>query len=150
MWRVTMGSAHIAAQAAKSPSRCPRILSRLVSITGTSMAGQRNNRTNNIRLATTPWIESEPALWLPTALSHSPPRALQFAHGYRCAEEVPLHAMRDDGRPLRLRKILLPLPIAHGDSPLRRWLVLLPALPRSLQLQGVGHEFSFQLVASGF
>jgi len=39
---------------------------------------------------------------LPTALSFSPPAALQFANGHCYAEEVPLPAMRDDGRPLRL------------------------------------------------
>jgi hypothetical protein len=38
---------------------------------------------------------------LPTELSSSRPAALQFAHGdHHDKPEVPLHAMRDDGRPL--------------------------------------------------
>ena len=37
---------------------------------------------------------------LPTALSSFLPAALQFAHGHHHKPEVPLHAMRDDGRPL--------------------------------------------------
>src|SRR5579862_141640 len=81
---------------------------------------------------------------LPTALSCSLPDAVQFAHGHHDHKpEVPLHAMRDDGRPLRLRKILLPLPIADGSPPVRGWPLLLQALPRSLRLYrfGVGIEF---------
>jgi hypothetical protein len=60
---------------------------------------------------------------------------LQFAHGYHdYQEEIPLHAVRNDGRALRLRKVLLPLPVADGDSPLRGQPVLLQALPGSLRL----------------
>jgi hypothetical protein len=100
------------------------------------------NRGNYIRRA---W-----ALWLPTELSSQPSAALQFAHGYDDGKEVPLHAMRDDGGPLRLRKILLPMPVAHGSPPMRRRLVLLQALPGSLRLQGVRFGFEFELVASSF
>ena len=71
---------------------------------------------------------------LPTELSFPTLSAVQFAYGHHDASKVPLHAMRDDGRALRLRKILLPLPIAGGSPPLRRWLVLLQTVPRSLQL----------------
>jgi len=80
---------------------------------------------------------------LPTALSSSLPAALQFAHGHYHKPEVPLHAMRDDGRPVRLRKVLLPLPIADGSPPVRGWPLLLQALPRSVRLYrfGVGLEF---------
>jgi hypothetical protein len=79
-----------------------------------------------------------------------PPAALQFAYGHpHYKPEVPLHAMRDDGRALRLRKILLPLPIADGSPPLRRRPVLLQALPGSLQLPSVRFGFGSQLLGSG-
>lgn len=56
------------------------------------------------------------------------PSALEFAHGYHRTEEISLPAMRNDRRPLRMRKVLLPLPIADGRPPMRRQLVLLPTL----------------------
>ncbi len=71
---------------------------------------------------------------LPTALSRFAPAGLQFAHDYLSAEEVSLPAMRDDGRSLRLRKVLLPVPIADGSPALRRQFVLLQAMPGSVRL----------------
>jgi len=73
---------------------------------------------------------------LPTALSRTEPSRYSFAHGHHHQVKVPLHAVRDDRRPLRLRKVLLPLPVANGRPPLPGRLVLLPTLPRSLRLYG--------------
>jgi len=63
-----------------------------------------------------------------------PTPALQFAHDHYGAEKVPLPAVRDDRRPVRLWTILLPLPIAHRSPPLRRQPVLLQAVPGGVWL----------------
>jgi len=73
-------------------------------------------------------------LRLPTTLSRLPSAALEFAHGHYYTEKVSLHAMRDDGRSLWLRKILLPVPVLDRDSALWRQFVLLQTLPRCLRL----------------
>src|SRR5207302_8855166 len=64
-------------------------------------------------------------------------------------QEVRLHAMRDGGGSLRLRKVLLPLPEPVRRSALPGWTVLLPALSRGLRLQDSG-RIGFGLWALGF
>src|SRR5580698_889229 len=118
-----MGSAHIAAQSGKSSSRWSRRISRGVSITGISISG-RAILDMEYLLTWQSFQNSassdEPKARVTNGTFPNPSGALQFAHGHHYTEEVSLHAMRDDGRPLRLRKILLPLPIAGGGPPLRR------------------------------
>src|SRR5712692_2578833 len=83
-----------------------------------------------------------PAFWLPTALCSAPPVALQFAHvnhkDNRPQNQVPLHAVRDERRALRMREVLLPLPVANRCPPLPGWPSLLSSLPRGLRLQAAG------------
>jgi hypothetical protein len=79
------------------------------------------------------------------ASSVSPVVGIEFTHEFRRhREKVRLHAVRDVGREVPLREILLPLPEPTGYPAVPGWPFLLPTLPRRLRLP------DFRLIIAGF
>ncbi len=62
---------------------------------------------------------------------------LEYELQHGDGETIRLYAVRDERRKMWLREVLLLLPKPVGHSPLPRWPVLLPTLPRSLRPQDI-------------